>query len=59
MTETLSADIEKNNEFRIKWPRGELGSHLLTQEQFMLIEHIVESIGIHAKTNGKYDEQWR
>ena len=26
LNETLSADIEKNNEFRIKWPRGELGS---------------------------------
>ena len=40
MTETLSADIEKNNEFRIKWPRGELGSPPADSEQFMLIEHI-------------------
>lgn len=47
VTETLSADIEKNNEFRIKWPRGELGSPPADSEQFMLIEHIagqVESI---------------
>ena len=25
-SERLSGDIEKNNEFRIKWPRGDLGS---------------------------------
>ena len=40
VTETLSADIEKNTEFRIKWPRGELGSPPADSEQFMLIEHI-------------------
>ena len=40
VNETLSADIEKNNEFRIKWPRGELGSPPADSEQFMLIEHI-------------------
>ena len=47
VTETLSADIEKNNEFRIKWPRGEMGSLPADSEQYMLIEHIagqVESI---------------
>ena len=40
LNETLSADIEKNNEFRIKWPRGELGSPPADSEQFMLFEHI-------------------
>ena len=35
VTETLSADMEKNNEFRIKWPRGELGSPPADSEQFM------------------------
>jgi len=40
LDETLSADIEKNNDFRIKWPRGELGSPPADSEQFMLIEHI-------------------
>ena len=40
LNETLSADIEKNTEFRIKWPRGELGSPPADSEQFMLIEHI-------------------
>ena len=38
--DSLSKDIEKNNEFRIKWPRGELGSPPADAEQFMLIEHI-------------------
>ena len=40
LNDTLSADIEKNNEIRIKWPRGELGSPPADSEQFMLIEHI-------------------
>ena len=45
--EALSLDIEKNNEFRIKWPRGDLGSPPADSEQFMLIEFLsgqVESI---------------
>ena len=40
LNETLSADIENNNEFRIKWPRGELGSPPADSEQFMLIEFL-------------------
>ena len=45
--EALSLDIEKNNEFRIKWPRGDMGSLPADSEQFMLIEFLsgqVESI---------------
>ena len=42
--ERLWGDIEKNNEFRIKWPRGELGSPPADSEQFMLIEHIAGQI---------------
>ena len=38
--ERLWGDVDKNNEFRIKWPRGELGSLPADAEQFMLIEHI-------------------
>ena len=38
--ERLTADIEKNNEFRIKWPRGEMGSLPADSEQFMLIEFL-------------------
>ena len=36
----LQADIAKNNEFRIKWPRGELGQASADQEQYLLIEHL-------------------
>ena len=32
--------IEKNNEFRIKWPRGDMGSLPADSEQFMLIEFL-------------------
>ena len=42
--ETISADLEKNTEFRIKWPRGEMGSLPADSEQFMLIEHIAGQI---------------
>jgi hypothetical protein len=38
--EALVADIEKNNEFRIKWPRGDMGSLPADSEQFMLIEFL-------------------
>ena len=34
------ADLEKNTEFRIKWPRGLLGSLPADSEQFMLIEEL-------------------
>tara|TARA_R100001086_G_scaffold246484_1_gene178777 strand:- start:1 stop:432 length:432 start_codon:yes stop_codon:yes gene_type:complete len=36
----VKSDLEKNTEFRIKWPRGELGSLPADSEQFMLIEHL-------------------
>ena len=38
------SDLEKNTEFRIKWPRGELGSLPADAEQFMLIEYIGKQI---------------
>ena len=38
--ELMVADLEKNTEFRIKWPRGEMGSLPADSEQFMLIEHM-------------------
>ena len=34
------ADVGMNTEFRIKWPRGEMGSLPADSEQFMLIEHL-------------------
>ena len=36
----MISDLEKNTEFRIKWPRGEMGSLPADSEQFMLIEHL-------------------
>ena len=38
--ERIGDELEKNTEFRIKWPRGEMGSLPADSEQFMLIEHI-------------------
>ena len=40
----LTADIEKNNEFRIKYPRGELGQSSQDIEQFMLIEDLYTTV---------------
>ena len=40
----LIADIEKNNEFRIKYPRGELGQSSQDIEQFMLIEDLYTTV---------------
>ena len=36
----MESDVEHNTEFRIKWPRGEMGSLPADSEQFMLIEHL-------------------
>ena len=48
----VSGDIAQNNEFRIKWPRGDLGSPPADSEQFMLIEFLsgqVESLQSQLK----------
>ena len=56
----MSSDLEKNTEFRIKWPRGEMGSLPADSEQFMLIEDLYKSVeklqaqqeaGMHNKVN--------
>ena len=36
----MESDVQHNTEFRIKWPRGEMGSLPADSEQFMLIEHL-------------------
>lgn len=36
----MKSDLEQNTDFRIKWPRGEMGSLPADSEQFMLIEHL-------------------
>ena len=43
-TEMLVVDLEKNTEFRIKWPRGEMGSLPADSEQFMLIEDLYKTV---------------
>ena len=40
----MTSDLEKNTEFRIKWPRGEMGSLPADSEQFMLIEHLASEL---------------
>ena len=48
----INGDIAQNNEFRIKWPRGDLGSPPADSEQFMLIEFLsgqVESLQTQLK----------
>ena len=40
----MKSDLEQNTEFRIKWPRGEMGSLPADSEQFMLIEHLADQI---------------
>ena len=56
----IATDIEKNIEFRIKYPRGDLGVSAGEAELFMLVEHmsgIVEKHtqqlegGMHNKVN--------
>ena len=38
--ELMQKDLEHNTEFRIKYPRGELGQSSGEAELFMLVEHI-------------------
>ena len=42
--ERLEADLTKNTEFRIKWPRGEMGTLPADSEQYILIEDIYGSV---------------
>ena len=40
----MQGDLEANTEFRIKYPRGELGQSSQDIEQFMLIEDLYKSV---------------
>jgi len=46
----IEKDLEENTEFRIKWPRGEMGSLPADSEQFMLIEDLYKSVEKMEKT---------
>ena len=58
--EIMSKDLEMNTEFRIKGPRGQMGSLPADQEQFMMIEDLYKTVdrinkaiedGMHNKVN--------
>ena len=58
--EIMQKDLEMNTEFRIKWPRGQMGSLPADQEQFMMIEDLYKTVerlnkaiedGMHNKVN--------
>jgi len=57
----MEADLNQNTEFRIKWPRGDMGSLPADSEQFMLIEHLSNQLDdLATQTDeGKapYDQQ--
>jgi len=41
--ELMQKDLTENTEFRIKWPRGQLGSLPADSEQFMMIEDLYKT----------------
>ena len=50
--ELMQKDLEANSEFRIKYPRGELGQSSVEAELFMLVEHmagLIESMDEELK----------
>ena len=56
--ELMEKDLEQNSEFRIKYPRGELGQSSGEAELFMLVEHMsgqLEKI-ITKQENSKHNK---
>ena len=41
--EIMEKDLEMNSEFRIKWPRGQLGSLPADSKQFMMLEDLYKT----------------
>ena len=41
----MEKDLEENTEFRIKWPRGQLGSLPADSEQYMMLEDLYKTTG--------------
>ena len=41
--ELMEKDLEMNSEFRIKWPRSQLGSLPADSEQFMMLEDLYKT----------------
>jgi len=49
----MEKDLNENTEFRIKWPRGQLGSLPADSEQFMMIEDLyktTEKLNAHIES---------
>ena len=40
----MEQDVEQNTEFRIKWPRGQMGSLPADSEQYMMLEDIYKTL---------------
>ena len=57
----VQSDLVKNTEFRIKWPRGDLGTTPADSEQFMLIAHLagqLENLSSNIETGkAPFDQQ--
>ena len=58
--ELMGKDLEANSEFRIKYPRGQLGKSSVEAELYMLVEDLYKSVdrlnkaiedGMHNKVN--------
>mgnify|MGYP003127580492 FL=1 len=41
--ELMNSDVEQNTEFRIKWPRGQMGSLPADSEQYMMLEDLYKT----------------
>ena len=39
----MEKDLEENTEFRIKWPRGQMGSLPADSEQYMMLEDLYKT----------------
>jgi phage shock protein A len=57
----MQKSVEQNENFRIKWPRGELGALPADAEQFMLLEHLAKEFAklqvIIETGKAPYDQQ--
>ena len=49
----MEKDLEENTLFRIKWPRGEMGSLPADSEQFMMLEDLYKQVD---KINAQLDK---
>jgi len=57
----MQKSVEQNENFRIKWPRGELGALPADAEQFMLLEHLASEFSklqsVIETGKAPYDQQ--